>query len=398
MEQKQAKRFTISILVLMFGYAFISSTPSLFANGFISDFHITDLELGIVGSIVNVGGLVALVTVPLLQGRVKKWTMLLIGALVQAAMLLFAGVVPAFWLLLVSYLVMGIGMGWLDSYGNSGIVDINKENSTKYMSMMHGSYGIGAFTAPIIIQALLTVVIWRYVNFMLAGLIALTVVFFLIQTKRNGGNTNISGGESRLRFSEIKGYLKERYNLLLIGSGVMYCATMSVSSFWVVRYATETFKDNGATGALALSVCWLFSTISRFGAPLLKKRPLALFAVGVSTMGVFQVLGVLIGNQAVLVAAFGAIGLFSGQCMPMLMNEINIKYPGRTSMATSVNLFMMYIARILMPLVAGFVATVINITVSMLMPIVTGLLGGLFAYMAIRMDKASEAIEKSAAV
>jgi ABC-type glucose/galactose transport system permease subunit len=122
-----------------------------------------------------------------------------------------------------------------------------------------------------------------------------------------------------------------------------------------------------------------------------------MFAVGVSSMGVFQVLGILAGNEISLVAMFGAIGLFSGQCMPMLMNEVNLKYPGRTSMPTSVNLFMMYIARILMPLVAGLVATVINITVSMLMPTVTGLLGGVFAYMAIRTDKASEAIEKSAA-
>jgi fucose permease len=228
---------------------------------------------------------------------------------------------------------------------------------------------------------------------------AAAVVYFVIQTKRGGAKISSPAlSERKLEFSEVKAYVKEWYNLFLIGGGVMYCATMSVCSFWVVRYATETFNDDGATGALALSVCWLMSTISRFCAPLLKKRPLAMFAVGVSAMGVFQVAGILAGSAALLVVAFGAIGLVSGQCMPMQMNEVNIKYPGRTSLPTSVNLFMMYIARILMPLVAGFVATVTSITVSMMLPIITGLLGGLFAYMAIRIDKASEVIEKGVTV
>lgn len=399
MEQKQAKRFSLSILVLMFAYAFVTSTPSLFTNGFISDFHISDMELGLVGSVINLGGLIALLTVPLLQGRAGKWAMILTGSIILAAALICLGVVPAFWLLIAAYFAMGVGAGWLDSYGNSSMVDINKDNSTKYMSLLHGSYGMGAFAAPIVIQALLASIVWRNVNFFAAGLMALAVVFFLIQTKRGGAVTNTPVlSEQKLKSSEIKEYMKERYNLLLIGGGVMYCATMSVAAFWVVRYTTETFKDNGASGAVALSVCWLMSTISRFCAPLIKKRPLSMFAVGVSAMGVFQVAGILIGSEAALIIAFGALGLVSGQCMPMIMNEVNRKYPGRTSLPTSVNLFMMYIARILMPLVAGFVATVVNITVSMMLPIITGLLGGMFAYMAIRMDKATENIEKMLSV
>lgn len=395
MEQKQAKRFTYSILILIFGYSFVMSTPGLFANGIKYDFNLTEVELGMVSSFINVGGLLALISVPILQGRVRKWTMLLLSAAIQCVLLIFLGMAPVFWMLLAAYMLLGAGMGWLDSYCNFSIVDINRENSAKYMGLLHGTFGVGAFLAPIAVHALLSVTAWRNINFIVAGLVGLTILFFLVQTGRGSGRLAVSSiDEPRLKFGEIKEYLKSRYNLLLIGGGVMYSACQVVSAFWVVRYTTVAYGDASA-GALALSVSWLMSTISRFFAPMINIRPLKMFAFGVSTMGVFQVTGVLLNNPAALVAAYGAIGLFSGQCMPMIMNEITLKYPGRTSLPTSVNLFMMYGARIIMPLIAGVLATVSSITVSMLLPLITGILGGVFTVMALRMD--SKYQKKSAA-
>lgn len=388
MGQKQAKRFTFSILMLMIGYAFINSTPSLFMNGMIKDFNLPNVEQGLISSIINVGGLVALISMPLLQGRVKKWTALLASGVIQFVFMLCLGIVPLFWFVLAAYLVLGLGLGLMDSYANSCIADIN--SGPKHMSLMHGTYGIGAFVSPLIIQWLLEPprsLSWQTVNYMIAAFVGVLVVFFALQTKKDSGVMGAAGmDEPKLHMDEIKRYLKNRYNALLIGGGVMYNASMVVSSLWVVRYATVTYND-AASGAIALSVCWLCSTVSRFAAPALKKRPLKLFAIGVSSMGVLQMAGVLAGNQIMLIAAYGAMGLLSGQCMPMLMNELTVKYPGRTSLPTSVSLFFMYCSRILMPIIVGYVAAVSNITISMLLPLVTSILGGLFSFMALRSDK-----------
>ncbi len=398
MEQKQARRFTLSILVLIFGYSFVMSTPSLFTNGIKLDFGLTDMELGMMSSFINVGGLLALITVPLLQGRIKKWTMLLLSASVQGVLLLCLGAAPVFWVLLLAYALLGAGMGWLDSYCNFTIVDINKEKSAKYMGALHGVFGVGAFISPVVVHALLSFTGWRNINFMVAGFVGITILFFIVQTRRDSGHLSASSiDEPRLKLTEIKDYLKDKYNLMLMGGAVMYSACQVVSAFWVVRYTTVTYADNGAAGALALSVSWLMSTISRFFAPMLKVRPLKLFAIGVSTIGILQVTGILAGSPAALVAAYGAIGLLSGQCMPMIMNEVTVKYPGRTSLPTSVNMFMMYAARILMPLIAGALATLSSITISMLLPLITSIIGGLFAFAALRMDKSDQVNEKSAA-
>lgn len=398
MEQKQARRFTYSILVLIFAYSFVMSTPGLLTNGMKYDFNLSDVELGLVSSFISVGGLLALISVPLLQGRVRKWTMLLLSASVQAVLLICLGAAPVFWMLLASYMLLGAGMGWLDSYCNFSIVDINSGNSAKYMGALHGVFGVGAFLAPVAVQALLGVTGWRSINYISAGLMGLAIIFFIVQTGRDSGRANVSCiDEPRLKFIEIKEYLKDRYNLLLIGGGVMYSACQSVSVFWVVRYAAVSFGDEGAAGAMALSAIWLMSTISRFSAPHIKVRPLKLFAIGVSSIGVFQVAGVLLGSPAALIAAYGAIGLFSGLCMPMIMNEITIRYPGRTSLPTSVNMFMMYGARIVMPLIAGVLATYSSITISMLLPLITSVIGGLFALMAVRMDTERETKKSAAA-
>lgn len=391
MGQKQAKRFTFSILMLMIGYAFINSTPSLFMNGMIKDFQLPNVEQGLISSIMNVGGLIALVSMPLLQGRVKKWTMLLISGLIQFVISLCLGTVPLFWFVLAAYLILGLGLGLMDSYANSCIADINN-GSQKHMALMHGTYGIGAFAAPLIIQWLFEPprnLPWQTVNYMIAAFVGALVLFFVLQTRRDSGIVSAASiDEPKLRMGEIKEYLKNKYNVQLIGAGVMYNASMAVSSLWVVRYATVTYND-ATSGAVALSVCWLCSTISRFVAPALKKRPLKLFAIGVSSMGLLQMAGVLAGNQIMLIVAYGAIGLMSGQCMPMLMNELTIKYPGRTSLPTSVSLFFMYCARIIMPIVVGYIAAISNIAVGMLLPLITSLLGGWLSFVALRSDKSA---------
>jgi MFS family permease len=384
LEQKQVKRFTISILVLIFGYAFVNNTPSLFMNGIISEFNLFGAEEGSMSSMANLGGLIALIAIPFLQGRIKKWTMLLISGLIQIVLMIFFGFISFYWLLLAAYILLGAGMGWVDSYSNSSIVDINKEKSSKYMGLLHGVYGVGAFISPFIIQALLTVMSWRQVYYILAGFIGITVIFYIIQTRRDGGIKGVSNiNEPRLRLKEVTGYLKNRYNLLVIGGGVMFSASQTCVAVWIVRYMTVQY-NRADLGAVALSVLWFFSTISRFLAPRINIKPLKMYMIGLAAIGILQACGLLLNTPYALLIAFGGIGLLSGQCMPTIMSEVTKKYPGRTSLPTTVMLFMMYIVRIIMPLVMGIVSAVSSISVSMYLPVLTSALGVLSVFFAMR--------------
>jgi MFS family permease len=121
-------------------------------------------------------------------------------------------------------------------------------------------------------------------------------------------------------------------------------------------------------------------------------RPLKLFVIGIASVSVLHALGVLSNDPVVLIIMFGTIGLMSGQCMPNLMNEVNSKYPGRTSLPTSVMMFMMCIARILMPLLVGYVMAVSTGMIGMLLPVVTSLLSALSSFVALRVDRKTEAV------
>lgn len=405
MEQKQAKRFSFSILLLIFIYAFVMNTPSLFMNDVIKDFNLQSYEQGSISSMIGVGSLLSLFVMLTLQGRMKKWTMLLASAAVQVALMVVMGFVTEYWMLLIIYILLGIGMGWLDSASNSSIMDINRENGAKYMGALHGSFGIGAFVSPFIIQAFLGAMVWRHVYFIIAALMALGILYFVIQTRRDGGRVTVASiDEPKLRWKEVTGYLKNRYNLFLIGGGIMYSATLACLSLWIVHYMTEAFEPATVLwmklqpvemGAAALSIMWLFSTISRFFASRIRLRPLKLFVIGIASISVLQALGVLLNDPVVLITVFGAVGLLSGQCMPNLLNEVNQKYPGRTSLPTSVMMFMMCIARILMPLLVGYVMAVSTEAMGMLLPAVSSLLGAVLSLVALRIDTKATAVDAS---
>lgn len=381
------------------------NTPSLFMNDVIKDFNLQSYEQGSISSMIGVGSLLSLFVMLTLQGRMKKWTMLLASAAVQVALMVVMGFVTEYWMLLIIYILLGIGMGWLDSASNSSIMDINRENGAKYMGALHGSFGIGAFVSPFIIQAFLGAMVWRHVYFIIAALMALGILYFVIQTRRDGGRVTVASiDEPKLRWKEVTGYLKNRYNLFLIGGGIMYSATLACLSLWIVHYMTEAFEPATVLwmklqpvemGAAALSIMWLFSTISRFFASRIRLRPLKLFVIGIASISVLQALGVLLNDPVVLITVFGAVGLLSGQCMPNLLNEVNQKYPGRTSLPTSVMMFMMCIARILMPLLVGYVMAVSTEAMGMLLPAVSSLLGAVLSLVALRIDTKATAVDAS---
>ena len=127
------------------------NTPSLFMNDIIRDFNLKSYEQGSVSSMIGVGSLLSLFVMLSLQGRMRKWAMLLASAAAQAVLMVLMGFISEYWMLLIVYILLGIGMGWLDSACNSSIMDINKENGTKYMGALHGSFGLGAFISPFII-------------------------------------------------------------------------------------------------------------------------------------------------------------------------------------------------------------------------------------------------------
>ena len=120
----------------------------------------------------SVGYMLALLVNPLFQGRTEKLFMLLLSGLMQVAMLLLSGSASSFAVFLTAIVLLGVGCGWLDGYINSCMIDFHPHDSPKYLSLLHGLFGVGSLLAPLLMQALLLGISWRGVFFVIAAMTA----------------------------------------------------------------------------------------------------------------------------------------------------------------------------------------------------------------------------------
>lgn len=376
--RKAASTLTAAALLAIFPYALVNTLTSVIVNEIVEAFSLTGTSQGLMSSMVNLGLMLALVTTPLLQGRINKLTMLLLAGLLQSVMLVVGGSAAGIAVYLVACVLIGMGNGWTDSYANSCIVDVHKTDGPKFLGFLHGLFGVGSLLTPIIVQWLLRVSDWRGVHYALAGLSGVFMcgmLAMLLRTKRLGGVP--ATVEQPLRLRDVGDYLKRKRNLLLLIAGTLGSATQTGVLVWIVRYMTVRY-DAALLGTLSITVFWICATINRFCVSSIRMRPIRLFVIGCVLSAVFVCGGVAANSAVAMCVAMGAIGLVTGHFMPVMLSECAIGYEGKTTMTTSVMLFIMGVIRIFVPLAMAFLSTSISFVAGMLLPAATALLAALF--------------------
>lgn len=383
-EKRGTGRLTAAILFLITIYGFANTFQSVVMNQVVESYGLTGGQQGILSSMINVGCIVAMLTATLLQGRIRK-TLLLLAAVILQALAFFALGIP--WSLtgmIITGIVLGLGFGWADTCCNSAMVDVHPERSSFYLGLLHGGFGVGSLLCPLVVTAMLALMGWRQVSQWMGALMLFTALVFALLGLRRTDAGRQTVQEQKLNAGQIRAYLGNGRNLMLVLAGVMYAATQTGLTVWLVRYMTLRYQAE-SLGATALSIYWICATVSRFVAPRIRLKPILLFMFGALLSCVFQAGGVLVGNPVFMCVMVSGIGLVSGQCLPMLIGESTADYEGMTTLPTSVLLFTMCIARILMPLVMGVISDGVSVSGAMLAPAVTGLLAALAAFICFRM-------------
>ena len=169
---RSVRLLTIGVIMFIGTYGLLSSYQGVVLNRVVESYQLTGSLQGLMPSLINIGAVVAFLTAPLLQGRIKKTSLLLIGAgiIVLSFFLLGAGRVVA--ALVFASLLTGIGFGWVDTSCNAVMVDLHHDDSAKYLGFLHGGFGVGALIAPILITALLAFIDWHAVSYLLGAILA----------------------------------------------------------------------------------------------------------------------------------------------------------------------------------------------------------------------------------
>ncbi|MEN6637120.1 MAG: MFS transporter [Clostridiaceae bacterium] len=388
---RSVRLLTVGVIMIIGTYGLLNSYQGVVLNSVVESYRLTGGLQGLMPSLINIGAVVAFLTAPLLQGRIKKTSLLLLGAgiIVLSFFLLGTGRVVA--ALVFASLLTGIGFGWLDANCNAVMVDLHHDDSAKYLGFLHGGFGVGALIAPILITAMLSFIDWHAVSYLLGAILAVAAVvfFLLLSAAKKGVPTPVA--EPRLTFAGVKSFLFHRRNALMLVSTMLYAISQAGFLVWIVRYMTLQYNAE-TLGSVALSLYWVFGTLSRVFAPRLKIRPLVLFLLGVVFTCVFQTIGVLSGSAVVMCFAGAAIGLVSGHCVPMILSVANAENPGNSSLIASSFLISVYATNSISPLLMGALASWTSLNVMMMLPVVCAALAAVIVGVILREEHKTRAV------
>ncbi len=383
---RSARLLTAGLVMLIAVYGLLNNYQSVVLNSVVEAFRLTGGAQGIMTSMINVGSIAAFLTAPMLQGRLKKTTVLLIASALLAGSFALLGAGRALAGLIAASLLTGVGFGWIDANCNAVMVDLHRDKSAKFLGLLHGGYGVGGLSAPLLISALLAVVSWRTVSFLMGALILCAGVAFLLLLTGAKRGVPAPTVEPRLTLGSVKTFLFRRKNALMLLATMLYSVTESGLLIWVVRYLTLQY-DAEALGSVALSLYWVFATLSRFLAPRLPLRPLKLFLLGLVLAGAFLAVGVLSGSAVVMCVMCGVIGLVSGHCVPMILSEASADDPENSSLIASSFLVSMCATRSVSSLLMGALASWAGLRIMMLAPAVCAWLAALVVLITLRAER-----------
>jgi len=388
---KVTRAFTYSLYLYTGGFAFAFMISGVLVNHIIEHFGLTGAGQGYMNSMINIGNTIAILLTIIVYFRLKKTTMLFLCGLLIVVTLTMTGLAGSFLMVLVVSLALGFGLGWFDSYVNSCVVDANPVGSMKYMSTMHGFYGVGALLAPIVIAALLTVTDWQGVYLSFAPLVLITVIIYVVTLRYTNKRILISGMESpKFTRSDLKIYLKDKRLVLLLAALFFYSLMQFGLFTWLVRYMSVQY-DAETLGMTGITLMWVGTTLSRFIAPRLPVESIKLYSFGAAIAGVTLFIGVFSGNPYVMCAMVGLSSLASGLCLPALINKSVEIYQGSSLLPTSAMLLTTRIAGILTPPTLGWIS-VTSMQASMVVPIIAIIVSAALGFMLTKVQRRKQYI------
>jgi len=371
----------LSILV----YSFVVSLPGILINEVVDAFSLEGADEGLMGSLTSLGFLLSLFFTVMVQGRARKSTVLIIAFAVQAIMLFVSGYSPTLFIFCIGCVFIGFSGGFIDTSANSVVVDIRKDDGAKYIGYLHGLFGFGSLSAPLVYIWAQNHIDWRGAHYALAiASIIVMLLMCLLSRKIGQEHSTVTEREHLFTKADLLGYLRVHRNVALAFAGFFSMYAIACTMVWIVRYMTLRY-DAAELGVLSISIYWVCSTINRFFfSQIIMRAPLKFFTLGAFLSAVSLLIGIFSGNPVVLCVMLGVFGFCSGHFIPVLISECAKGYEGRTTFTTSLIMFVMCIARIVSPLMIAYFSTQISLTIGMMLPVIAAASTALCGWFAIK--------------
>lgn len=128
-QEARMKIIIYCLFGIMFFFAISSTMTGILVPDLTETYHLNSMQIGLIGSVQSVGSMVAMIFGGILSDRFSKLRLIALFFAIYTVVLYLIGMVPAFAVLLVLYVLMGVANSYLnlllsafisEAYGEKG--------------------------------------------------------------------------------------------------------------------------------------------------------------------------------------------------------------------------------------------------------------------------------------
>ncbi len=244
-------------------------------------FHVSLDSVGLILAAGTTGYILSGLSSGRLSSDVGTGPLLLIGTLLRVVGMVGFALSPAWWGVVLSVLLVGLGGGSIDAGLNTYIAT---HHSLSRLNWLHASFGIGITLGPLLITAILGMGLsWRWGYSLVAvlhGALALVFALTLSRWQARPGTAQVSSGQpARTRARDT---LALPAAWVGIGLFMVYTGTEVAAGQWTYTLLTESRSVSENIAGLWVGIYWGSFTVGRvlFGFAVDQINPLWLIRVG----------------------------------------------------------------------------------------------------------------------
>jgi len=360
--------------------ALVNATQGAMLTSYINQYSLLSSAQGVTSSAQSIGQGLSILILLSQAGKIGKPAIVAI-AFTSTVVILFAiSLIPSFVLLAILYCLFGIMFGATNSTTSSLVADMYAGGDTsKYMSRLHGFYGLGGLVAPLIYMLLFDAgFYWNIIIRITAGAVAVLLIIFFFLSRRALKNIELPESSNRkISLRDFGSFFRSGTNILLFFSMFFYAAHQSVFVVWLIRFVS-VFLESPALGSLSMALFWAGITISRlFIHRLIPAPPIKVVLFGNLAAGAVIFAGVISGSAIAMACCAFIAGFSNGTSIPSILAVGCSDNHGNTALPTNVFNLALFLAFASCPLVVGAMVSNLPMSSGMYLSAFSALLSGI---------------------
>lgn len=325
-------------------------------------FGVTSAVMGRVFLFHGLGYFISIMIAGFLGDIMQKSFLLRLGLLISALGFVGISSFHGFTQVILSFMAMGIGLGFVDCMVNPILTEIFTKNPGAILNIVHAFYGLGSLSAPRL-YAFLSQRQYNWQNFYSVVMVVTIVVFILFLFPF------LPKTEGKMGFRNILTIFRYRAFWFMGAITMFYSGGVTILNGWLVSY----FKEKGLSitvGAVYLSFFWLGLMIGRFVLSWMVDRIGHLRMIQLNTIGgtLFVVLTLSLPISANLTPTLLFLtGFMLSTIIPTTLAYALVNYPETASTASGWVLTNNGIATLFFPWFGGILASFTSFRTTLLM-------------------------------